>query len=179
MSALPASLLADIRSSLPSDTLGKRVLARPQDHSSFKVQDGLVFLDGPAGMRLVVPAGRVSESPDDPAPSLREWVIEHAHRTSGHLGAEKTLEVVRRSFWWRTVHGDVHDFVRSCEPCARGKSVTAAPFGLLHPLSTPSRPFEKIGMDFVVGLPPLPFAGGVVDSILSVTDYLSKMVILI
>ncbi|GAA5879540.1 hypothetical protein JCM16303_003244 [Sporobolomyces ruberrimus] len=178
-SALPESLLADIRSSLLVNTIGKKVLANPSSFPAFSVVEDLVWLAGPDGWRLVVPSGLFSSSPSTPHPSLREWVIEHAHLTSGHMGPAKTLAVIRRSFWWSSIHADVYSYVRSCEPCARGKSTTTSPFGLLHPLSTPSRPFEKIGMDFVVGLPPMPFGGKAIDSILSVTCYLSKLVILV
>ncbi|GAA5888274.1 hypothetical protein JCM16303_007255 [Sporobolomyces ruberrimus] len=178
-SPLPESLLADIRAALLVDTIGKKVLANPPSFPSFAVVDNLLWLSGPEGWRLVVPSGLFSSSPSAPHPSLREWVIEHAHRTSGHMGPAKTLAVIRRSFWWSSIHADVYSYVRSCEPCARGKSTTTSPFGLLHPLSTPSRPFEKIGMDFVVGLPPIPFGGKSINSILSVTCYLSKLVILV
>ncbi|GAA6003566.1 hypothetical protein JCM5350_008186, partial [Sporobolomyces pararoseus] len=77
------------------------------------------------------------------------------------------------------MHRDVYDYCRSCEICGRNKPSSSKPFGQLHPLDTPSRPWSVASLDFVVGLPPVRYRGEVVDSILSVTDLLSKMVVLI
>ncbi|GAA5993574.1 hypothetical protein JCM11641_006642 [Rhodosporidiobolus odoratus] len=74
---------------------------------------------------------------------------------------------------------DVVDFCRSCEPCNRNKAPTTAPYGFLHAFDPPPRCWSRVGMDFVVGLPPSLFLSSSVDSILTVTDYLSKMVVLI
>lgn len=65
---------------------------------------------------------------------------------------------------------DISDFVKSCKPCNRNKSPTTKPFGLLHPLETPSRPWASASMYFIVGLPPVLSGGVLVDSILTVTD---------
>lgn len=174
----PEPVIADFRSATASDPLGKKVLANPAAYPAFSVLDGLLFIGGDSGWRLVVPSGRVS-SMDDPVPTFVELVVGQAHKTVGHLGVEKTLEFVRRSYWWRDMVRDVDDYVKSCESCRRGKAPTTKPFGWLHPLDVPTRPFSKVGMDFVVGLPPSLVNGQVVDSILTVTCYLSKLVVLV
>jgi hypothetical protein len=56
--------------------------------------------------------------------------------------------------------------------------LTSEPFGLLHPLPVPSQPRETATVDFVVFLPPANYQGQVVDSILTATCPLSKMVVL-
>ncbi|GAA5918271.1 hypothetical protein JCM5296_006268, partial [Sporobolomyces johnsonii] len=130
------------------------------------------------GLAAPVPSGK-TELTDGHTATFVEAVLEQAHRTAGHMGFEKTLAAARRAYWWKDMVQDARDYVAACEQCRRGKSSTTRPLGLLHPLDTPSRPFERVGMDFIVGLPRVAFAGVAVDSILTVTDYLSKLVILI
>uniref|UniRef100_A0A8C8DEE2 Integrase catalytic domain-containing protein n=1 Tax=Oryzias sinensis TaxID=183150 RepID=A0A8C8DEE2_9TELE len=66
---------------------------------------------------------------------------------------------------------DVRECVAACSTCARSKSSSSAPAGLLHPLPTPDRPWSHLAMDFVTGLPPS--HGNAV--ILTVVDRFSKM----
>ena len=183
LTSFPSEFLTSLRASSRADSLTETILDSPAHHPNFVVRDSLVFLLDENGDRLVVPSGRVDPSSfDNPPPSpptFVEWVIDSVHQTSGHLGAKKTLAGVRRSFFWPKLGRDVHDFVRQCESCARNKSSTQRPLGLLHPLSVPGTPWAQVGMDFVVGLPPIKLDGALADSILTVTDYLSKMVVLI
>ncbi|GAA5831147.1 hypothetical protein JCM3770_006366, partial [Rhodotorula araucariae] len=176
LTSFAPALLAAWREALLVDSTTSKILEHPKAHPAFSVIDGLVFLDGPAGWQLVVPAGRVTLD-GELETTFVELACEHAHRTAGHLGAEKTLALARHNFWWRTMVVDVADYVKQCEPCRRGKSTTMKPLGLLHALAEPSAPFERIGVDFMVGLPPVPHHGRVVDSIMTVTDYLSKLVL--
>ncbi|GAA5857701.1 hypothetical protein JCM9279_006410 [Rhodotorula babjevae] len=183
LTTFPLEFLSSLRACSLADPLTKTILAAPDQHPNFLVRDSLVYLLDPAGERLVVPSGRLDPSsfdnPPTSPPTFVEWVIESVHQSSGHLGAKKTLAGVRRAFFWPTLGRDVHNYVRQCESCARNKSSTQRPLGLLHPLSVPGTPWAQVGMDFVVGLPPVKLNGATVDSILTVTDYLSKMVILI
>ena len=177
LNAFSDSFITELREATSTDTLGAKILANPSAYPAYSIVDSLVFLGGADSLRLLVPAGRVSKAPN--AATFYEAFIDHSHRALGHLGLDKTLEYVRSRFWWKNVVDHVTAFVRGCEPCSRGKSSTAKPFGLLHPLSTPARPWSKIGMDFVGGLPIVNSGGQAIDSILSVTCYLSKMVVLI
>uniref|UniRef100_A0A8C7WRV6 Integrase catalytic domain-containing protein n=1 Tax=Oryzias sinensis TaxID=183150 RepID=A0A8C7WRV6_9TELE len=67
---------------------------------------------------------------------------------------------------------DVKEYVAACSTCARSKTSNRPPSGLLHPLSTPSRPWSHIAVDFVTGLPVS--QGNTV--ILTVIDRFSKFV---
>uniref|UniRef100_A0A8C7WW16 Integrase catalytic domain-containing protein n=1 Tax=Oryzias sinensis TaxID=183150 RepID=A0A8C7WW16_9TELE len=66
---------------------------------------------------------------------------------------------------------DVREYIAACTTCARSKTSSSAPAGLLHPLPTPNRPWSHIAMDFVTGLPPS--HGNTV--ILTIVDRFSKM----
>jgi RNase P/RNase MRP subunit p29 len=107
---------------------------------------------------------------------LREFVITAGHEVLAHAGAEITLSFLRRYFWWDKMAKDVTDFCRSCEPCARGKTTTRKPFGKIHPMPIPSRPWEETALDFITGLPAVIHKREMVDSILVVTCVFSKYV---
>ncbi|GEM12715.1 hypothetical protein Rt10032_c24g6732 [Rhodotorula toruloides] len=186
LTSFPASFTAALAASTAADALARKVLADPSSFPSFAVVDSLLFHLDRNHWRLVVPSGKVptsaldsSRSTPSSPPTFVELVIDLGHRTVGHMGVRKTLEWIRRSFWWATVVRDVEDFVRGCESCGRNKSSTQPPLGLVHPLETPSTPWSMVGMDFVVSLPPVKYCGEQIDSILTVTDYVSKMVILV
>ena len=72
---------------------------------------------------------------------LQLKVIQENHDTpiAGHFGADKTIELIARTFWWNTMHADVRKFVKSCEQCQRNKSSNQKPARLLRPLELPTR----------------------------------------
>jgi transposase InsO family protein len=63
------------------------------------------------------------------------------------------------------------EYVKSCDTCARSKAPRHRPFGLLQPLSIPSRPWGSIAMDFITDFPNVRTK----NSILVVVDRLTKM----
>uniref|UniRef100_A0A3B3HRG1 Gypsy retrotransposon integrase-like protein 1 n=1 Tax=Oryzias latipes TaxID=8090 RepID=A0A3B3HRG1_ORYLA len=105
------------------------------------------------------------EEPDHPDPpdgtlyvpqSLRSDAITwaHASRIACHGGVARTLNLLRRRFYWPSMSKDVKEYVAACTTCARSKSSNSPPSGLLQPLSTPCRPWSHVALDFVTGLPP-------------------------
>ena len=125
-----------------------------------KAQNGLLFKGGelwvPAELQLAV----IKEIHDQPA--------------VGHPGIERTLEMVRRQYYWPGMKTSIHRYVRNCHACKRAKPARDAYNGLLKPLPVPERPWTDITMDFVVGLPDCKAYGQVYDAILMVIDRLSK-----
>jgi hypothetical protein len=111
--------------------------------------------------------------PDDP--DLRTRIIREHHDApwAGHRGVARTVELVSRQFWWRTLRGDVDVYVRSCDACQRNKASNQPTGGLLQPLPVPDRPWDSVSMDMVVKLPKT--ARGH-DSILVFVDRLTKYV---
>jgi len=95
--------------------------------------------------RLWVPEGK----------GLRQGILESEHDTkvAGHMGQDKTIELIRRNFWWPKMDEDIIDFVRSCPECQRNKAARHQPYGLLNPLELPYAPWQSIAMDFITDLP--------------------------
>ncbi|GAA5979967.1 hypothetical protein JCM11641_008248 [Rhodosporidiobolus odoratus] len=180
--SLPQEFLGHLPALTAADTQCKKILANPEAYPSFLVEDGLVYASDDDGLRLVVPRVRTGprgggEGADDLPFSPVKAVIKLAHQTVGHQSGAKTLGWARRFFWWATMHADVFDYVAACEPCCRGKALPAKPYGFLHPLDTPPRPWSWATIDFVVGLPPVLYDNRLVDQILTATCPLSKMVV--
>lgn len=94
----------------------------------------------------------------------------HGSSLSSHLGTKKTLEVVRRNYYWKKMRDDVHDLVKKCDICQRAKN-SKTKSGLSQPLPPPSKPFEEISLDLLCELPKTSRG---CDSILLVVDRLSK-----
>src|SRR5690606_8150880 len=92
--------------------------------------------------------------PDDGS-RLRVEVLEDQHdsKHAGHYGQQKTLELVRRNFYWPKMEEMVEHYVSTCDNCQRNKTTRHKRFGLLHPLETPYAPWDSISMDFITQLP--------------------------
>jgi hypothetical protein len=113
--------------------------------------------------------------------TLRARVLRNLHDspTAGHLGRERTIELVSREFDFENMNRHVRAFIATCDVCGRLKPDRHKPYGALKSLSVPQGPWDSITMDFVVKLPPSrdpsnprapPF-----DSILVVVDRFTKM----
>ena len=111
-------------------------------------------------------------APDSP---LRELVLREAHEApaAGHTGRDKTLDRVRRRFWWPRMDLDVVEWVKTCVICQQTQPRQGYPMGLLQPHRVPSRLWEVVSIDFVTGLPTT--ARGV-NAFTTFTCKLSKMV---
>ncbi len=69
---------------------------------------------------------------------------------------------------------DVAEFVSKCLTCQQVKVEHYAPAGLLHPLPVPEWKWERITMDFVIGLPRTQNSH---DAVWVIIDRLNKLLI--
>ena len=150
-------LHADIRAAYTLDALTSIHLPKPSD-PKWSLSDGLLLLND----RIYVPD----------AADLRLRVLKHKHDhpLSGHLGQNKTLELIRREYVWPGMRTYIKDYCNSCTTCKRSKAPRHKPYGLLRQLPIPARPWNSISMDFIEQLPPsLGFT-----AILVIVDRLTK-----
>ncbi|KAK0584884.1 hypothetical protein LWI29_020318 [Acer saccharum] len=83
--------------------------------------------------------------------SLRAKIIQELH-VEGHLGSDRTFQLVAASYFWPTMRKEVGRFIERCRVCQISKgSATIA--GLYMPLPIPEQPWADISMDFVLSLP--------------------------
>ena len=65
---------------------------------------------------------------------------EHDTLVSGHMGQDKTVELIRRNFFWPQMDSWIQDYVGSCEDFQKDKAIRHAQYGLLQPLEVPYAP---------------------------------------
>lgn len=100
----------------------------------------------------------------------------HDDPMAGHFGPVRTLELIQRKFYWETLRRDVREYCRNCQTCQTNKPRRHQKYGSLESLPIPSRPWEEITMDFIVGLPTVTMRGGEEqNAILVVVDRFTKM----
>jgi hypothetical protein len=162
-------LLADIKEAAQSDPAYRAALASKQQRDAtapspqLLVRRGLVYLGN--SDRLYIPADA----------ALRTRLLHECHDvpTAGHLGKDKTLEQIKRRFYWPRMDADVLQYVRTCDACQRNKPSQQATAGLLQPLPIPDHPWQQVTMDLITQLPKSRQGN---DAIVVFVDKLSKMV---
>ena len=148
-----------------------RRLRRTQEdnlHDQYYLDEGSghLFLRASPNDRLCVPRGK-----------LRLKLLQEYHDcvVAGHPGRDRTYFRLAQFFFWPRMGLDVKKFVKSCDTCQRVKGGQSGS-GLLQSLPVPSRPWEDISMDFIVGLPRTSNGH---DAIYTFVDRLTKCVHLI
>lgn len=101
---------------------------------------------------------------------MRLQIITELH-SEGHVGRDRTLQLVLSSYFWPTLRRDVERYVERCRICQQAKG-RASNAGLYLPLPIPTQPWTDVSMDFVLGLPQTQRGH---DSIFVVVDRFSKM----
>ena len=119
--------------------------------------------------------GRILIPPTSSSLILKILQQYHDSPLAGHYGVARTQALVAQYFVWPGLATAVNSYVRSCDACQRNKVVRHAPFGLLSPLSIPSRPWSSVSLDWITDLPPSNYH----DAILVVVDRLTKQAIFI
>jgi len=155
-------LYSDILATFPFDFSISDHLLHPEGRWS---KDGAGFLR--LDNRMYVP--------DNANLHLRVLQYHHDHVLAGHLGQNKTLELIRRHYIWPNIRDDVQKFCKSCVTCMRSKPQRHRPYGFLQQLPIPERPWNSISMDFIEKLS----SSSGFDTILVIVDRLSEQAIFI
>ncbi len=102
--------------------------------------------------------------------------LNHDDPLAGHFGYARTLELLRRKYYWPGFNQDVRKYVDTCDICHRIKSVMYNPHGQLQDLPLPCALFIDFTIDFISDMPPCEHHGVVYDSIFVIVDRYTKMV---
>jgi transposase InsO family protein len=111
--------------------------------------------DGPS-LQLVLPTGK------------RKQALKGCHDDIGHLGRDKTLELMRDRFYWPGMATSVANYVAQCPRCLCGKSPQHQRAPLVN-IET-SQPMEMVCIDYLS----LEQCKGGVGNVLVITDHFSK-----
>ena len=86
---------------------------------------------------------------------LKKETMEEAHSSAYamHPRSTKMYHTLREHYWWRGIKKDIAEFVSRCLICQQVKAKHQKPAGLLQSLPIPQWKWERITMNFVVGLP--------------------------
>ena len=81
----------------------REVQPKGRTGKELEIRDGLLH----RGSMLWAPKG------------VRKQICESEHDTkvAGHMGQDKTIELIRRNFWWPKMNEGIIEFVRSCPEC--------------------------------------------------------------
>ena len=127
-------------------TQDQTVIKLKREAESGQLKGFLVLADGTLmmGHRLCVPDVR----------ELKKELMEKAHSSAYamHPGSTKMYHTLREHYWWRGMKKDVAEFVSRCLIYQQVKAEHQRPARLLQSLPIPQWKWEKITMDFVVGL---------------------------
>ena len=100
----------------------------------------------------------------------------HVIPYSLHPGIQRTVQKVRKHFFWRGMTGNVREFVESCPVCQTEKTDHTLGRGVLQSTSIPEKKWSEVSLDFITDLP---VTKDKKDSILTVVDKATRMVHLI
>jgi hypothetical protein len=64
-------------------------------------------------------------------------------KTAGHLGISRTLDKIKRRYFWFGMRRDIMQYVRSCADCETKKKPLERPKGFLAPIRA-QQPFENL-----------------------------------
>jgi RNase H-like domain found in reverse transcriptase/Reverse transcriptase (RNA-dependent DNA polymerase)/Integrase zinc binding domain/Chromo (CHRromatin Organisation MOdifier) domain len=140
----------------------ERIKRQQLIREGWETRDGMLRRHG----KLYVPDSR----------ELRSDLLVEAHdsKLSGHVGARRTLALLRRSYYWPEMKKEVEEYVSSCLACATNKPRNQRVAGLLQPLPIPQRRWEQVGIDYIMPLPRT--KGTEYNGIMTMVDKLTKMI---
>ncbi|KAF9542418.1 hypothetical protein CPC08DRAFT_650207, partial [Agrocybe pediades] len=87
-----SSFVDGVKALYQQDATFSEILAHPDEHSAFTVEDGVIYFTNYNGSRAtcISTADR----------SIITQLLDDAHATVGHFGEQRTAEYLRRWFWW-------------------------------------------------------------------------------
>ena len=123
------------------DILSKPAQERTQREknrtSGFEVRKGMLFRKEKDRRLFVVPV------------RSRKYITLLAHDRTGHFGVDKTIETIRRSYWFPKMREYVTFHIRACMDCLFNKEQSGKEEGLLNPIRPARRPMAKLFIDHV------------------------------
>ena len=109
----------------------------------YSLHDNLLYWHDKHGKRLCVPR------------DLRKALLKEAHNVPimGHMGVDRTFNMLSREYYWSNMHEDIRTYINSCTTCQQSKASNDVTAGIARPLPVPDHVHDIWGLDFV-SLPP-------------------------
>lgn len=90
--------------------------------------------------------------------STTKWVVPRScrwlicklnHDEGGHFGFDKTLEKIKRNYWFKNMRSFVKKYVQACLNCMYMKATSGPRSGLLNPIPKVPIPFCDVHLDHI------------------------------
>ena len=134
-----ATIIDKIREAYTHDAACSRIIR--ERNQNYRFDHELIY----ANNRLLVPNDI----------NIKQQILQQCHdyELAGHIGIQKTAELVKRYFYWYNMDKDIKDYVLSCPKCQMNKSSNQRPMGLLQSIEVPSKRWQVVTVDFILRLP--------------------------
>lgn len=127
---------------LQDDRLKEIAAELEQDNNDkFKLIDGLVYKKSEEGLRFCIPELMIQQ------------IIRIHHDEMAHCGKEKTIEGIKRIYWFPSMKRKVDQYVDNCITCLMANASVNSREGELQIERYPNLPFEIIHVDHFGPLP--------------------------
>lgn len=128
--------------------------------NSFELSDGIIYKKGRDGdLKFYVPK------------SMEVEVIRTIHEKCGHFGITKTIDYLRKNYWFPDMRKFVEQYIRNCIKCIIFSEPTKKNQVALHSIPKSPVPFDTLHIDH---FGPLPSVTSKKKHILVVTDAFTK-----
>lgn len=101
----------------------------------YEVREGIMYKREGARLLLVVPE------------SMVESIIHKFHNNMGHFGVDKTVDVIRKSFYFPKMRQLILDHIKKCIICILYNPIRTKHDGKMFIPESPTRPFEVVHTD--------------------------------
>lgn len=78
---------------------------------------------------------------------MEHSVIKTYHDEVGHVGVNKTYELISRTYWFPSMKSKIKAYIGNCLKCISYSSATGKGEGFLHPIPKGNLPFQTIHID--------------------------------
>lgn len=102
---------------------------------NYCIKSGNVYKLTDDGEKWLVPKG------------VRWQILKTCHDDIGHFSTEKTLDKIKKDYWFPKMRKFVKKYVQSCLECAHSKVPSGRKSGELHPIPKISKPFHTLHAD--------------------------------
>ena len=154
-------VVAVLNETLNSDDLSIDAQKLWRQKSKLKLKRGVLYRqrqdsNGSIVLQLVLPKRYQSEA------------LNSMHDQMGHMGRERTLDLLIERFYWTNISKDVAEYISRCDRCLRRKSLTNQKAPLVN--ITTSYPMELVSIDYLT----LETSKGGFKNILVVMDHFTR-----
>ena len=111
----------------------RKILEESETHPEYKILQRKIYFTGDGKLTLYIPKGDLTNS-----------VMSELHDScyASQLGIKRTIDLVKRDFYWPTFEKDVMEYVKTCDEYHRNKPSNQKMQGLLQPLEVSTHRWE-------------------------------------